>query len=158
MTQQLQQDRKQKQESEEISKREGKGKSLATSHMIYRIQNTDTYYVQSERSENIYYFVRYNFGVLEWCSCPDNSIRGIKCKHQFAIEYAIRLGTLKEIDKLPKEAKRFTNQQIEELELEEKENETSNETNHSGNVSSSSSLEVVKAVSYHSYRDDQYDF
>jgi hypothetical protein len=117
--------------SEELeNKREGKGRSLATSHMIYRIQNTDTYYVQSERSENTYYFVRYNFGVLEWCSCPDNSIRGIKCKHQFAIEYAIRLGTLKDIDKLPKEAERFTNQQIEELE----------------------------AVSYHSYRDDQYDF
>ena len=115
---------------EQENKREGEGRVLATSNMIYRIQNTDTYYVQSKRSENIYYFVRYNFGVLEWCSCPDNSIRGIKCKHQFAIEYAIRLGTLKDIDKLPKEAERFTNQQIEELE----------------------------AVSYHSYRDDQYDF
>ncbi len=98
-----------KQELETENKREGKGRILATSRNVLRLQNTDTYYVQSESAENIYYFVRYNFGVLEWCSCPDNSIRGIKCKHQFAIEYAIKLGTLKDIDKLPTEATRFTN-------------------------------------------------
>jgi predicted nucleic acid-binding Zn finger protein len=79
---------------------------------VFRLQNTDTYYAQSESVDNIYYYVRYNFGVLEWCSCPDNSTRGIKCKHQFAIGYAIRLGTLKDIEKLPKEATRFTNQTI----------------------------------------------
>ena len=120
--------------SEELeNKREGKGRDLTTSHMIYRIQNTDTYYVQSERSDNIYYYVRYIFDSFEWCSCPDSSIRGIKCKHQFAIEYAIRLGTLKDIDHLPKEAIRFTNQQINELE---------------------------ETISYHhhSYMDDIYDF
>jgi predicted nucleic acid-binding Zn finger protein len=89
------------------NKREGKGRSLAISRNVCRLQNTDTYYVQSESAENIYYYVRYNFGVLEWCSCPDNSIRSIKCKHQFAIEYAIRLGTLKDIEHLPKEAKRY---------------------------------------------------
>ncbi len=31
----------------------------------------------------------------------------MKCKHQFAIEYAIRLGTLKDIEKLPPETKRY---------------------------------------------------
>ena len=122
------------QKSEELEdKREGKGQVLASSKKVYRLQNTDTYYVQSESAENIYYYVRYNFGVLEWCSCPDNSTRGIKCKHQFAIEYAIRLRTLKDIDHLPKEAIRFTNQQINELE---------------------------ETISYHhhSYMDDIYDF
>ena len=94
------------------NKCEDHGRNIALTRNVFRLQNTDTYYAQSEFAENIYYYVRYNFGVLEWCSCPDNSIRGIKCKHQFAIEYAIRLGTLKDIEKLPKEATRFTNQPI----------------------------------------------
>jgi hypothetical protein len=81
--------------------REVKGAGLATSRNILRIQNSDTFYVQSEKDDNIYYFVRYNPSVFEWCSCPDNSIRGQKCKHQFAIEYAIKKGTLKDIDRLP---------------------------------------------------------
>jgi predicted nucleic acid-binding Zn finger protein len=92
---------------EQESKREGKGQILAISRNVYRLQNTDTFYVESESSDNIYYFVRYNFSGLKWCSCPDNSTRGIKCKHQFAIEYAIRLGTLKDIEKLPAEVKRY---------------------------------------------------
>jgi len=67
----------------------------------------NVYYVQSERSNEIYYYVKYNPDVIEWCSCPDNSIRGQKCKHQFAIEYAIIKGTLIDIDRLPAEAKRY---------------------------------------------------
>ena len=31
----------------------------------------------------------------------------IKCKHIFSIEFAIRMGTLKDIEKLPAEAKRY---------------------------------------------------
>ncbi|MGE3859150.1 MAG: SWIM zinc finger family protein [Nitrososphaeraceae archaeon] len=93
------------------NKREDHGRNIALTRNVFRLQNTDTYYAQSESVENIYYCVRYNFGVLEWCSCPDNSIRGIKCKHQFAIEYAIKLGTLKDIEKLPINAKKFTNHQ-----------------------------------------------
>jgi predicted nucleic acid-binding Zn finger protein len=95
--------------SEEIveNKHEGKGRLLALSWNVYRLQNTDTFYVESEIRDNIYYFVRYNPSVFEWCSCPDNSTRGLKCKHQFAIEYAIRMGSLKDIDRLPAEAKRY---------------------------------------------------
>ena len=89
------------------NKLEGKGKSLAVSRRIYRLQNTDTFYVESEKSNDLYYFVRYNFTEFKWCSCPDNSTRGLKCKHQFAIEYAIMKGTLKDIEKLPAEAKRY---------------------------------------------------
>ena len=133
MIQQLQEKQQQKQESVvEENKREGKGKSLAISHNVfYLLDSNDVYYVQSEHSENIYYYVKYNPDVLEWCSCQDSSIRSLKRKHQFAIEYAIRKGTLKDIEKLPKEVTRFTNQQIQELE---------------------------EVVSYNSYRDDQYDF
>ncbi len=84
--------------SEEIedNKREGHGHILDISRNIYRLLNSDTYYVESESSKDLYYYVRYNPSVFEWCSCPDNSTRGIMCKHQFAIEYSIRLGTLKD--------------------------------------------------------------
>lgn len=120
--------------SEEIveNKREGKGRILAFSRRVYRLQNSNTFYVESEKSNDLYYFVRYNFSGLKWCSCPDNSTRrGITCKHQFAIEYAIRLGTLKDIEKLPEEAKRYSG--------------------------SSSTAAIVQQQSK-SYRDDDYDF
>jgi hypothetical protein len=73
--------------SEELeeNKREGYGKNIALNRNVYRLQNTDVFYVESESSNDLYYYVRYNFSGFEWCSCPDNSTRGIKCKHQFAI-------------------------------------------------------------------------
>ena len=71
------------------------------------MQNTDVYYVESETSDNIYYFVKFKPDVFEWCSCLDNSTRHVKCKHLFEIEFAIRMGILKDIDKLPTEAKRY---------------------------------------------------
>lgn len=37
----------------------------------------------------------------------DSSTRNIRCKHSWAWEYAIRLRTLKDSDKLPAEAKRY---------------------------------------------------
>jgi hypothetical protein len=90
------------------NKREGHGRNIALTRRVYRLQNTDTaYYVESETNNNVYYFVRYNADVFEWCSCPDNSMIGQKCKHQFAIEYAIRMGTLQDIEHLPAEAKRY---------------------------------------------------
>lgn len=93
---------------EEIeNKREGHGRNIALTRNVYRLLTSDVYYVQSERSSEIYYFVRYNPDVFEWCSCPDNSMRGQKCKHLHAIEFAIRLGTLKDIERLPAEAKKY---------------------------------------------------
>src|SRR5829696_3905225 len=85
-------------------RREGKGRVLAISCRIYRLQNASDiyYYVESESSDNIYYFVKFKPDVLEeWCcSCKDNSTRGLKCKHLFAIEFAIKWGTIKDIEKL----------------------------------------------------------
>jgi len=53
--------------------------------------------------------VKFKCGVLEWCTCPDNSMRTeggqMRCKHLHAIEFAIRLGTLRDTDRLPTEAK-----------------------------------------------------
>ena len=37
-------------------RREGKGRVLAISRRIYRLQKTDVFYVESESSDNTYYF------------------------------------------------------------------------------------------------------
>jgi hypothetical protein len=95
-----------KQAEEIVNLREVRGATLATSRRIYRIRNSDAYYFQSERSEEIYYFVRYNPDVFEWCSCPDNSIRGQTCKHIFGIIAAINKETIVDVNKLPKEVKK----------------------------------------------------
>ena len=86
-------------------RREGKGHILALSRRMYRLlqQNTSLvtdvyYYVESETSDDQYYFVKFKPDVLEsywYCSCKDNSTRGLKCKHLFAIEFAIRWGNNK---------------------------------------------------------------
>jgi len=96
----------QQQESRK-DRREGKGRVLAISRRIYRLQRTDVFYVESESSDGVYYFVKFKPDVFEWCSCKDNSTKGLKCKHLFAIEFAIRWGTLRDTDKLPAEAKRY---------------------------------------------------
>ena len=56
---------------------------------------------------NAYYFVKFKPDVLQWCSCPDNALRGgqMRCKHLHAIEFVLRLGTLRDIEKLPTEVK-----------------------------------------------------
>jgi len=42
----------------------------------------------------------------------DSSTRNVRCKHSFAVEFAIRMGTLKDTDKLPTEAKRYPHDTI----------------------------------------------
>src|SRR5215208_4321400 len=52
-------------EAEQIYKRECKGRSLALTRNVYRLVNTDVFYVESESSNNTYYFVKFKCGVLE---------------------------------------------------------------------------------------------
>ena len=82
-------------------RREGKGRVLAISRYVYHVLNSDVYYVESESGDSVYYFVKFKPDVESWCSCKDNSTRGLKCKHLFAIEFAIKWGTIKDIKKLP---------------------------------------------------------
>jgi predicted nucleic acid-binding Zn finger protein len=90
------------------NKREGHGRNIAlTKNVFYLSGSKHVYYVQSEHSNERYYYVKFIPSVFEYCSCPDNSIRGQKCKHQFAIEYAIRKNTLKEIEHLPENTIRY---------------------------------------------------
>ena len=93
-------------EAEQKYRRERKGFILAISRRLYRLQNSDIYYVESESCDNIYYFVKFKPDVIEFCSCMDSSTRSIRCKHSWACEYAIRMGTLKDTDRLPADAKR----------------------------------------------------
>jgi hypothetical protein len=85
-------------------RRYGKGVVIAISRQVYRIINTDAFYVESESIDGMYYYVVFNTDKgLEWCSCRDHERNGYrtKCKHLFAIEYSIRKGTVKDTDKLP---------------------------------------------------------
>src|SRR5687768_4075565 len=116
-------------EAEQQYKRMGKGRVIAQSRKVYRLVNTDVFYVESESSNDTYYFVKFK-DILEWCSCPDSSMRGMKCKHLHAIEFAIRLGTLKDTDRLPTEAK----------------------------VRKAATATVGTTVAPKSYRDDDYSF
>jgi predicted nucleic acid-binding Zn finger protein len=93
-------------EEEERFKRECKWRTIALTRNVFHIEKTDTFYCQSENNSNVYYFIRYSPEVLMWCSCPDNSMRGMNCKHTFAVEYAIRLATVKVVEKLPVAVKR----------------------------------------------------
>ena len=57
-------------------KREGKGRCIAQSRRIYRLmQKEDVFYVESEWTDNVYYFVKFKPDLIEWCSCRDNSTR-----------------------------------------------------------------------------------
>ena len=87
-------------EKKKKDRREGKGRVLAISRMVYRLQNTDTFYVESETSDDQYYLCKFKPEVLDsQCSCKDNSTRrGLKCKHLFALEFAIKWGIIKDID------------------------------------------------------------
>ena len=63
-------------EAEQRYKRMGKGRSIAQSRRIYRLMQTHVFYVESESTENIYYFVKFKPDLIEYCTCPDNSLRG----------------------------------------------------------------------------------
>ena len=94
-------------EAEQKYKRECKGRCLALTRKVYRLMQTDVFYVESESTKNVYYFVKFKPDVMEFCSCKDyESNRAQKCKHLYSIEFAIRMGTLKDTDKLPEDAKR----------------------------------------------------
>ena len=63
-------------EAEQRYKRMEKGRSIAQSRRIYRLMQTDVFYVESESTDNIYYFVKFKPDLIEYCTCPDNSLRG----------------------------------------------------------------------------------
>jgi len=96
-------------------RREGKGRVLAISRKIYRLLQTDVYYVESESTDNVYY-VKFKPDIIEFCSCKDyESNRAEKCKHIFGVEFTIKIGTLKDTDKLSADAKREAKEEGESM-------------------------------------------
>ena len=103
----------QKEVVEKVDKREEKGKLLAESKTIYRIIGKDVFYVESESTEAMFYYIMFNTEKdFEWCSCRDHSIRGLRCKHIYAVEYAIRKATYIDTEKLPSGVKRDNSVQL----------------------------------------------
>jgi predicted nucleic acid-binding Zn finger protein len=80
-------------------------------------------------------FVKFKPDVLEWCSCKDNSTRHLKCKHILAIEFAIKWGTIKNIDKV-----------------------LSTTTATTANVKQKTSIVTAINIQPKSYKDDDYYF
>ena len=96
-----------------IDLRDTKGKIIAMEKSIYRIINSDTFYVESQTVEGMVYYVMFNMEKeFEWCSCLDHSVRGLRCKHIIAVEYSIRKATYVDTDKLPSGVKRDNSQQL----------------------------------------------
>ena len=88
-------------------RRESKGRVIALSRRVYRIINSDAFYVESESKDNVYYYVMFDtVKNFEWCSCADHSNRHMKCKHLHAVEYTIKFNVVVDTDKLPREAKK----------------------------------------------------
>lgn len=86
--------------------RECHGRRLAISLRVFAQTESDRrrFFVQSEMILGKYYYVKIVFESSEtgnfWCSCPDyTSNRTNKCKHIFAVQYAIRLGLVQTVDK-----------------------------------------------------------
>jgi len=83
--------------------RECRGRRLALLGRVFRRCFDDTpSYVESETNSDKFYYVKFVFESSGnfWCSCPDYaSNRSEKCKHLYAVEYAIRLNLVQQIDK-----------------------------------------------------------
>jgi predicted nucleic acid-binding Zn finger protein len=89
---------------ENKDRREGKGRVIALSRLVYRIINTDSFYVESETIDGMFYIVVFSpERRLEWCSCKDHENAGYqgKCKHLHGVEFSIKMGTYRDTDKLP---------------------------------------------------------
>jgi hypothetical protein len=89
---------------EKKDRREGKGRVIAISRKVYRIRNSDVFYVESESRDEMYYYVMFDTAKnFLWCSCIDfeKTSYHVKCKHLFGVEFAIKMNTVKDTDKLP---------------------------------------------------------
>ena len=91
------------------NRREGKGIVIALSRRIYKIKNSDVFYVESESRDGDFYYVMYDESVkknYKYCSCKDFDRREVeKCKHIHAVIYAIENNLVVETDELPKSKK-----------------------------------------------------
>lgn len=101
-----------------------------------------------------FYYVKIVFESSEsgsfWCSCPDfTSNRSDKCKHVFAVKYAIHLGLVQQIDKkLPISSKKSVAEQYKNLSIA-----TLNELE-----KAEIEAEAYRNQRQHNWEDDEYSF
>lgn len=71
-----------------IGTREDQGRAIAEKDRQMRI-NDQSYKRKSQSSDILYDIILTEIG---WkCTCPDHQIRGVKCKHIFAVEFVFNL-------------------------------------------------------------------
>jgi predicted nucleic acid-binding Zn finger protein len=79
--------------------RECRGRRLSISHRVLMMRNSKSHFYVKSESKDIFYFVEYKTD-SQFCTCWDYaSNRSDKCKHIFAVEYALRLNLVQQIDK-----------------------------------------------------------
>jgi len=72
-----------------VDLRESKGLAIAQlDGQIVRL-NQNTYRVKSQSGQGEYEVLVTGVGLV--CSCPDSTFRGVKCKHQWAVEFSQKL-------------------------------------------------------------------
>lgn len=86
---------------DKVDPRQERGKLIAVEKTIYKISGKDIFFVESQSSDSRFYYIGYKANEYEWCSCLDNSLRGFKCKHIFAVEESIKQGTVIEKEEFP---------------------------------------------------------
>ena len=64
------------------NRREDKGRAIVASRTIYRIKGSNVYYVESESTDGIFYYVMCDTEKdFSYCTCKDYETRSNKCKH-----------------------------------------------------------------------------
>jgi predicted nucleic acid-binding Zn finger protein len=97
------------QKTEQVDLLEKKVRALISSRRLYRLENSNIFYIESSKP-NIVYYCRYTFGSNgNFCSCKSFEFYGHKkgdCKHLDMIPIGIMKGKIIDVTALPKDVKR----------------------------------------------------
>ena len=106
---------------EEINRqKEERIAALVSSRRIYRIEQSDVFWVESSK-DNVYHYCKMNFTAaatgFKFCSCEDFKYRGHirDCCHLEVIPLGIMKNKIVDTDKLPQEATKDCNCTVQEL-------------------------------------------
>jgi hypothetical protein len=91
---------------EELEKRrEERIEGLISSRRMFRVENSDVFYVESSKS-NIYHYCKINFTTsFKFCSCEGFKFRRTRCCHLDIIPKGIMKNAIIDVQKLPAEVK-----------------------------------------------------
>jgi len=72
-----------------IDARQERGRAIAKAEGAVKRIDAYNYQVESQTGHGTYSLIAFKLGWL--CSCPDFIFRGVKCKHQWAVEISLKL-------------------------------------------------------------------